>query len=86
MRAIEALVKVDPQAAASRIPSLTDWMTPGHKTATRLYAMAALRDLGPAARLAIPALLKLADEDDLAISTRRPSKPSLGSIRPPGQP
>lgn len=69
VRAIEALVKVDRQAAASRIPSLMDWMTPGHKTAIRLNAMAALRDLGPAAKVAISALLKLADEDDLPIST-----------------
>jgi hypothetical protein len=30
--------------------------------------MGSLRDLGPAASAAIPALLKLADEDDLPIS------------------
>jgi hypothetical protein len=43
-------------------------MLPGHDFAIRLRAQASLRDLGPAAATAIPQLLKLADEKDLAIS------------------
>ena len=53
-RAVEALVKIDPRSAAARLPSLLDWMTPGHDRGVRLTAMAALRDLGPAATAAIP--------------------------------
>lgn len=67
-RAIEALVKIDPKAAEPRIPALLEWTNPGHESRVRLTAMASLRDLGPAAKVAIPALLKLADEDDLEIS------------------
>jgi hypothetical protein len=67
-RAVEALVKIDPRSAASRLPSLLDWMTAGRERAVRLTAMAALRDLGPAATDAIPTLIKLADEDDLPIA------------------
>ncbi len=68
-RAAEALVKIDSQAAPTLLPSLLDWMTPGHVSAVRLGAMASLRDLGPAAAVAIPALVKVTDEEDLTIST-----------------
>lgn len=67
-RAVEALVKIDPKSAEPRIPALLEWTTPGHESRVRLTAMASLRDLGPAAKVAVPALLKLADEDDLEIS------------------
>ena len=62
-RAVEALVKVDPQLAATRLSSLLDWMRSGQVTSVRLSAMASLRDLGPAAATALPALLKVADEE-----------------------
>lgn len=81
MRAIEALVKIDPKSAEPRIPALLDWTTPGHKSRVRLTAMAALRDLGPAAKAAVPALLKLADEDDLAIAAG--AIEAIGRIDPP---
>ena len=67
-RAVEALVKVDPQSALTRLSTLLDWMRPGQIPAVRLSAMAALRDLGPAAATAIPALIKASDEEDLTIS------------------
>jgi HEAT repeat protein len=67
-RAVEALVKVDPQLAATRLSSLLDWMRSGQVTSVRLSAMASLRDLGPAAATALPALLKVAGEEDLTIS------------------
>jgi HEAT repeat protein len=67
-RAVEALVKVDPQSAATRLPSLLDWVRPGQDTSVRLSALVSLRDLGPAATTAMPALVKVADEDDLTIS------------------
>ena len=66
--AVEALVKVDPQLAATRLSSLLDWMRSGQVTSVRLSAMASLRDLGPAAATALPALLKVAGEEDLTIS------------------
>jgi hypothetical protein len=66
--AVEALVKVDPQLAATRLSSLLDWMRSGQVTSVRLSAMASLRDLGLAAATALPALLKVAGEEDLTIS------------------
>ena len=66
-RAVESLVKIDPRVAASRIPSLLLWVSPDHEHAIRLRAMATLRDLGPAAITAVPSLLPLANEDDMAI-------------------
>jgi HEAT repeat protein len=66
--AVAALVKIDPRIAATRIPSLLEWTTTGHDSSIRLRAIASLRDLGPAAAAAMPGLLKLADEQDLAIS------------------
>jgi HEAT repeats len=68
LRAVAALVKIDPALAASWLPSLLDWMKPGQDRTIRLEAIASLRDLGPAAATAIPSLLHLADEEDLAIS------------------
>jgi HEAT repeat protein len=67
-RAVEALAKIDLRSAATRLPLLLDWMTAGQDSTIRLTAMASLRDLGPAAATAIPALLRVADEEDLAIS------------------
>ena len=67
-RAVEALVKVDPRSALTRLSTLLDWMRPGQDSAVRLSAMASLRDLGPAAATAIPALADLTDEEDLTIS------------------
>ena len=64
-----SLVRVDRSAALARLPSLLNWVTPGHDSAIRWRAISSLRALGPAAATAIPALLKLADEDDMAIST-----------------
>jgi hypothetical protein len=66
--AVAALVKIDPKTAATKIGLVLEWMLPGHDFAIRLRAQASLRDLGPAAATAIPQLLKLADEKDLAIS------------------
>jgi HEAT repeat protein len=66
--AVEALVKIDPKSAATRIPLLLDWVAAGHERTTRLTAMAALRDLGPAATDALPTLLELANEPDLPIA------------------
>lgn len=66
--AVEALVKIDPTSAASHVPSLLAWMTVGHDSTTRLTAIGSLRDLGPTAATAIPALLRAADEENLAIS------------------
>jgi HEAT repeat protein len=66
--AVEALVKIDPPSAVTRLHSLLAWMTTGHNSTTRLTAIASLRDLGPTAAIAIPALLHAADEEDLAIS------------------
>jgi HEAT repeat protein len=68
IRAVEALVKIDSRSAATRLPSLLDWMTAGHDSTIRLTAMASLRDLGPAAATAIPALLHVADEENLTTS------------------
>ena len=84
-RAVEALVKIDPRSASARLPSLLDWMTPGHDRGVRLTAMAALRDLGPAATDAASTLIKLADENDLPIAAAA-SRPSPGSIRRGGPP
>jgi hypothetical protein len=67
-RAVGALVKIDPKSAATRVTSLIDGMARGRESTVRLSAMASLRDLGPAAMAAIPALLKAADEDDLPIA------------------
>jgi HEAT repeat protein len=67
-RAVEALVKIDPKVAESRIPALLDWTTPGREGRVRLTAISTLRDFGPVAKVAVRALLKLADEDDLAIA------------------
>ena len=67
--AVASLVKIDSRSAATRLPSLIEWMRPGHGTRVRLRAMAAVRDLGSAAASAIPVLLEIADEDELAIST-----------------
>ncbi len=68
VRAIESLAKINPKSAATKLPALLDWMNSKHETAVRLEAMAALRDLGPAAASAVPTLLKLVDEEDLSIS------------------
>jgi HEAT repeat protein len=67
-RAVEALVKIDPRAAAKKIPTLCDWVTPAHHISIRQRAIASLRDLGPDARTAIPALIDLASDEDRAIS------------------
>jgi hypothetical protein len=67
-RAVAALVKIDPRAAATRLPSLLEWIQPGHDSAVRLSAIASLRDLASAAAISIPALIELADEPDRAIS------------------
>ena len=66
--AVAALVKVDREAAATAISSLLDATTAGRERAIRLTAMATLRDLGPAAKAATPALLELSREDDPGIS------------------
>ena len=66
--AVEALVKVDPQAAATKLSSLLEWMRPGQVSSVRLSAMVSLRELGPAAATAMPALLQVAEEQDLTIS------------------
>jgi HEAT repeats len=67
-RAIQSLVKIDRAAAETRLPSLLEWTSPGHDSAVRLSAMASLRDLGPAAATAIPALLSAVDEQSPTIS------------------
>ncbi len=69
LRVVESLVKIDPRAAVTRLPALVEWMGTGHDSRIRLRAMAALRDLGPAAASAMPALLQVVDEENLAIST-----------------
>jgi HEAT repeat protein len=66
--AVAALLKIDPRVAATRIPSLLEWATPGHDSRVRLGAMSTLGDFGPDASIAISALLELADEPDLSIS------------------
>ncbi len=68
MRAVEVLAKIDPKSAATKLPALVEWMRPGHDSKVRLRAIAALRDMGSAATSALPALLGIADEEDLAIS------------------
>ena len=68
-RAVASLVKIDSGAAAAKLPSLIEWMRAGHDAQVRLRAMAAVRDLGPAASSAVPVLLGIADEDDLTISS-----------------
>jgi HEAT repeat protein len=80
-RAVDALVKVDPRTAATRLSSLLDWMRPGQDVAIRLSAMASLRDLGPAAASAMPALVKAADEEDLTISAA--AIEAISKIDPP---
>jgi HEAT repeat protein len=80
-RAVEALVKVDPRSATTKLSSLLDWMRPGQDSYVRLSAMASLRDLGPAATTAIPALVKIADEEDLTISTA--AIEAISKIDPP---
>ena len=67
-QAVEALVKIDRRTAATKIPSLLDWANTGHNPRVRLSAIGCLRDLGPAAASAMPALLNLADEQDISIS------------------
>jgi HEAT repeat protein len=68
-RAVASLVKIDSRSAAAKLPSLIEWIRPRHEAQIRLRAMNALRDMGPAASSAIPVLLEIADEDELAIST-----------------
>jgi HEAT repeat protein len=68
MQAIVALVKIDPRTAATKIPALLEWARVGHDRRVRLSAIVALRDFGPAAASAVPALLELADEQDISIS------------------
>jgi HEAT repeat protein len=69
-RAVEALAKIDPRVAATKIPSLMEWMAPGHDLAVRLRAIGALCELGKAATAAMPALLELAGDEDRSISVR----------------
>ena len=57
-RALAALVKIDPRGTETKVPSLVEWIKPGHDSAVRLSAMASLRDLGPVAATAIPALFE----------------------------
>jgi HEAT repeat protein len=81
VEAVNALVKIDPAAAATRIPVLVEWMARTENTASRLGAIGCLRDLGPAAAGAVPALLEAADEDHLEISTA--AIEALSRIDPP---
>ena len=69
-RAVEALAKIDPRVAATKIPSLLEWTASHHDLAVRLRAIGALCELGNAASAAMPALLKLADDEDRSISAR----------------
>jgi HEAT repeat protein len=68
LAAVQALVKIDSKSAHTEIPVLVDWTMSRDKRAIRLGAMAALRDIGPPAAAAVPALLAAADEEDLSIS------------------
>jgi len=81
VRAIASLTRIDPGSAATKMPALLDWMNPGREPAVRLGALAALRDLGPAAATAVPALLKTVDEEDLTISAA--AIEALSKIDPP---
>jgi HEAT repeats len=67
-RATESLVKIDPRTAETRLDSLVGWVSAGNAPAVRVSAIASLRDLGPAAVTAVPALLSAADEDDIVVS------------------
>ncbi len=67
-RSAAALVKIDPRTAATMLPSLLDWITASHDPTVRHRAMKSLGDLGRGAASAMPALLTIADEQDLAIS------------------
>jgi HEAT repeat protein len=68
LAAVQALVKIDSKSAQTEIPALVNWMVSREESAIRLGAMAALRDIGPPAAAAVPALLEAADEEDLSIS------------------
>jgi HEAT repeat protein len=61
-------VKIDSKSAQTEIPALVNWTVSREESAIRLGAMAALRDIGPPAAAAVPALLEAADEEDLSIS------------------
>jgi HEAT repeat protein len=80
-RAIESLAKIDSKSAAKKLPVLLELMNPGVENAVRLVALAALRDIGPSATVAVPALLKTVDEEDIAISTA--AIEALTKIDPP---
>jgi len=81
VRAVESLTKIDPKTAAAKLPALVGLMKPGHAAAVRWVALAALRDLGPAAVTAVPELLKVVDEEDLTVSTA--AIEALTKIDPP---
>jgi len=69
MTAIAALARIDPAAAVPFIPMLVDRIGVGEPVPVRIAAIASLRDLGPAAGPALPALLRLSDEDDIWIAS-----------------
>jgi hypothetical protein len=61
VQSIGSLTKIAPKWAATRMADLFDAMQPNQEPAVRLGALAALRDLGPAAATAVPALLKIVE-------------------------
>jgi HEAT repeat protein len=80
LTAVQALVRIDSVSAQTEIPAIVDWMLSGEKRTIRLGAMAVLRDIGPPAAAAVPALLEAAEEKDLSISAA--AIESLSRIEP----
>ncbi len=80
-RAAEALAKIDPPSAVTLIPSLLDWIRPAEDVAVRMTAMATLGEIGPEAKVAVPALLEAADEEEIRISSAAIA--ALSKIDPP---
>jgi HEAT repeat protein len=66
--ATEILAIVDRQVAVNTVPALIEWIKSGHDASLRQRALVALQHVGPAAASAVPALVKIAAEDDSVIS------------------
>ena len=80
-QAAEALAEIDPPSALPAIPRLMESARPGREVGIRLTALAALGKIGPAAAGAVPTLVELVDEQDIAISAG--AIEALGRVDPP---
>jgi HEAT repeat protein len=78
--ALVALIKIEPQSLATRLPLLLDFIKPGRETGLRLAAIECLSTLGPKAKPAVSSLLPIVDEDD--IRTSAAALDALGHIDP----